>query len=176
MKMSAQNLLRPGLSNFELKQRVALVESGASFHIRHATLAVTPAGQQKLGPFFDPANIRLSQIGTLADLANAYATWRRTAPESERARLRLRAGKGCIPLGANEVQLLERRVLLTLAPSLDLGQVDIELTDAGVKRFAGLCSVLCVAPAALTTLADLVRLPEDVAQRGMANLGFTVQP
>jgi hypothetical protein len=116
MKMSASTLFRPGLSNLELKQRVVLVNHGASFHIRRAEVAVTPAGQAKLGKFFDRANIRLAQVQTLSDLAAAYASWRLTAPNTERERLRLRAGKGCISPESSDVQRLERRVLLTLAP------------------------------------------------------------
>ena len=157
MRMNPSTLFRPDLTSFEMKQRVALVEYGAEFHIRNARIGVTPAGQRKLGKFFEPANIQLAQITTLSDLTTAYSTWCQTAPESERARLRLRAGRGCMPAAIAPRPQLERRVLLTLAPHLDIEHVDIELTEQGRKNFAPACSREGLAVEDITTLAALVR-------------------
>lgn len=93
MKMKASSLFRPGLSNEEVRLRTELVSSGELFHIRHADVSMTAAGLDKLGRYFEPANVYLANVVNLFDLATAYATWHLTAPDSERARFRLRAGR-----------------------------------------------------------------------------------
>lgn len=172
MKMNPSSLFRPGLSNIELRQRTKLVVSGNLFHIPHADIFVTDDGIQKLGRFFEPANVHLAQVKNLFDLATAYTTWQLTAPDSERARLRLRAGRGCIPSDATAAQRLERRVLLTLAPHLDIGMVSIVLTAEGRTAFAGLCALAGTTPEKLTTLAALVQLADDATQAGASRLGL----
>lgn len=148
-------------------QRKALVEYGKGFHIRHANISFTKAALAKLSPWFSCSNIDLACIRTLSELRTAYLAWQPPAEAPAGKLLALRLGTGCIPKHASGPERLERQLLLTYAPYIDIEHADILLNADGCAAVADACNTLGIAPQSITTLIKLAQLNHDFARQAI---------
>jgi len=162
MPINPTNLFHSTMHVDDGKQRVALVEYGRGFHIRHADISFTAAALARLTPLFAISNIDLATIRTLAELGTAYLAWRPAPKHALSKLLVLRKGHGCIPAHVSSTERLERQVLLTYAPYLDIRNVDIALNADGVAAVGAACNTLGISPQSITTLLKLAQLNPDL--------------
>jgi hypothetical protein len=149
------------------KQRLALLNYGKCFHIQHADISFTTTALKKLGPLFASSNIDLTSIRTLSQLSAAYLAWQPPTGSPKNKLVALVVGSSHIPKQVPGPARLERQLLLTYAPYIDIHHADIVLNAAGEAAVSDYCSTLGITPQTITTLIQLAQLKYDFSEHAM---------